>query len=83
MANKIFKNEKSIFGKLENLFWTLYKKESFRFLIAGGLNTLMGMVSAILLRLVFDACGWNSKISFDKSIFVRKIPNNDGVLIFS
>lgn len=65
MANKIFKNEKSIFGKLENLFWTLYKKESFRFLIAGGLNTLMGMVSAILLRLVFDACGWNSKISFD------------------
>lgn len=65
MANKIFKNENSIFGKIEKLFWKLYEKESFRFLIAGGLNTLMGMVSAILLRLVFDACGWNSKISFD------------------
>jgi len=63
--NKIFKNEKSFFGKIEALFWKLYQKESFRFLIAGGLNTLLGTVGAILLRLVFDANNWNAKIPFD------------------
>ena len=63
--NKIFKNEKSIFGKIEKLFWRLYEKEPFRFLIAGGINTVLGIVVAILFRLLFNACGWNPKIPFD------------------
>lgn len=62
--NKIFKNENSFLGKIEKLFWKFYQKEAFRFLIAGGLNTLFGVVASMLLRLLFNACGWNPKISF-------------------
>ena len=51
--NKIFKNENSIFGKLEKFFWKLYEKESFRFLIAGGINTLLGLVCTIILRNIY------------------------------
>lgn len=62
--NKIFKNEKSLFGKLEKLFWKFYEKEAFRFLIAGGLNTLLGTIGTILLRFVFEYFTWNAKIDF-------------------
>ncbi len=62
--NKIFKNEKSFFGKIENLFWKLYSKEPFRFLIAGGINTVLGIVVAIIFRAIFSSLNWNPKISF-------------------
>lgn len=62
MMNKIFKNESSLFGKIEKLFWTLYSKESFRFLIAGGINTVLGMVGAMLMRALFVSLNWNAKI---------------------
>lgn len=60
--NKIFKNENSFFGKIEKLFWSLYSKESFRFLIAGGINTVLGMVGAMLMRALFVSLNWNAKI---------------------
>lgn len=76
--NKIFKNENSFFGKIEKFFWALYEKEPFRFLIAGGINTVLGIVASILFRLLFKAAGWDPKISFD---FLEKIglvaPNMD------
>lgn len=63
--NKIFKNEESLFGKIEKLFWKLYEKEPFRFLIAGGINTVLGIVVAILFRILFSAFNWDPKISFE------------------
>lgn len=63
--NKIFKNEDSFFGKLEKIFWRFYEKEPFRFLIAGGINTVLGIVVAILFRWLFNAFSWDPKISFE------------------
>lgn len=52
--NKVFKNEKSILGKFEAFCWRMWEKEPIRFLFAGGVNTLLGILLSILFRFLFD-----------------------------
>ncbi len=54
MANRIFKNEKSFFGRLEAFYWKLWTKEGFRFLVIGGINTVVGYIVGTLLRFLFQ-----------------------------
>ena len=44
--NKIFK-EKSLFGKIESLFWFCYNKEPLRFIFWGGINTVITLILTI------------------------------------
>lgn len=68
MANRIFKNEKTIFGKLEAFYWKLWDKEGFRFLVIGGINTVVGYVVGTLLRYLFqDVFGITYKWDFLKA----------------
>ena len=64
--NKIFK-EKSLFGKIESLFWFCYNKEPLRFIFWGGINTVITLILTILLNQVFMEVEWSSKL-FGRSI---------------
>ncbi len=66
----LFKNPKSKLYNLEKLFWNLWDKAFVRFLIVGGLNTVLGYLTTILLRFTFftDQPKWiliQSWIEFD------------------
>lgn len=66
----IFKNQNSILYRIEKLFWVLWNKAFIRFLIVGGLNTMLGYLTTLLLRytLFVDQPKWivvQSLIEFD------------------
>lgn len=55
MKNIFFKNEQSFFGKIEKFSWSLWEVPFVRFLVAGGLNTALGVSFTYLMRYLFDA----------------------------
>lgn len=71
MANRIFKNEKSFFGKLEAIFWKFWAKEGFRFLVIGAVNSLVGLIVTIAIRYLLEDV-WHI-------IFTIEIINGHGV----
>ena len=65
MKKRIFHNEHSLFYKLESLFYQFWEKSFFRFLVIGGLNTLLGILVVSILRFTFDHwIGYNPKWDF-------------------
>jgi putative flippase GtrA len=54
MNNRIFKNKKHMFAKLEKVFWQLWEKSFIRFIVIGGFNTLLGIIVVNLLRWLFE-----------------------------
>jgi hypothetical protein len=68
MANRIFKNEQSLLGKLEAFYWKIWEIPGFRFIVIGGINTLVGLIVGILLRFLFeDVWGITYKWAFLKA----------------
>ena len=68
MANRIFKKETSLLGRLEAFFWKLWDKEGFRFLVIGGINTVVGYIVGTSLRFLFqDVFGITYKWEFLKA----------------
>ena len=47
----IFRKEGTTLNRLEAWAWSLLKYSFFRFLLAGGLNTVLGFITTLLLRL--------------------------------
>jgi len=47
----LFKKETTLGFKLESFFWRLWDQSFFRFIIIGGLNTALGYILTLLLRL--------------------------------
>jgi putative flippase GtrA len=47
----IFRKEGTTLNRLEAWAWSLLKYSFFRFLLAGGLNTILGFVTTLMLRL--------------------------------
>ncbi len=50
----LFKNKDSFFGKMELFFWKLWEYAFIRFVIIGGLNTLIGVGFTLIMRITFD-----------------------------
>jgi putative flippase GtrA len=50
MKTRLFKNPKSLFYRLEYIFWQFWEKSFFRFLLVGGINTVLGYLTTLLLR---------------------------------
>ncbi|MEY3609942.1 MAG: hypothetical protein RLZZ264_463 [Bacillota bacterium] len=66
----LFKNPKSLLYRIEKIFWTLWNKAFIRFLVVGGLNTVLGYLTTLLLRytLFIEQPKWiliQSYIEFD------------------
>lgn len=66
----LFKNPNSLLYRIEKLFWTLWDKAFVRFLVVGGLNTVLGYITTLLLRytLFIEQPKWiliQSLIEFD------------------
>ena len=74
--NKIFKNEKSLFGRIEKFFWSCYSKEPLRFLFWGAINSLITIVNTYWIRAVFVACDWNIKAFEDSTEAILIIIGN-------
>ncbi len=51
MKHVLFKKETTLGFKLESFFWRLWDQSFFRFIIIGGLNTALGYILTLLLRL--------------------------------
>ena len=47
----IFRKEGTTLNRLEAWAWSLLKYSFFRFLLAGGLNTVLGFITTLILRL--------------------------------
>ena len=78
----LFKKPNTMLHRIEKLFWTLWDKAFVRFLIVGGLNTVLGYLTTLLLRytLFIDQPKWiviQSFIEFDAAntvMFVLLFP---------
>lgn len=53
MKHVFFKKESTLGFKLESLYWRLWEQSFFRFLVIGGLNTALGYLLTLLLRIGF------------------------------
>jgi hypothetical protein len=53
MKNVLFVKEKSLGFKVESIFWRLWEQAFFRFLVVGGINTLLGYLLTLILRFGF------------------------------
>jgi hypothetical protein len=53
MKNVLFVKEKSLGFKVESIFWRLWEQPFFRFLVVGGINTLLGYLLTLILRFGF------------------------------
>ena len=51
MKHVLFKKETTLGFKLESFFWRLWDQSFFRFIVVGGLNTALGYILTLLLRL--------------------------------
>lgn len=51
MKHVLFKKETTLGFKLESFFWRLWDQSFFRFIIVGGVNTALGYILTLLLRL--------------------------------
>ncbi len=49
----MFKKQTTLGDKVESIFWKLWEQSFFRFLLVGGLNTALGYVLTLILRLGF------------------------------
>jgi putative flippase GtrA len=50
MKHVLFKKETTLGFKLESFFWRLWDQSFFRFIVVGGLNTALGYILTLLLR---------------------------------
>ncbi len=50
MKHVLFKKETTLGFKLESFFWRLWDQSFFRFIIVGGVNTALGYILTLLLR---------------------------------
>ncbi len=50
MKHVLFKKETTLGFKLESFFWRLWDQSFFRFIIIGGVNTALGYILTLLLR---------------------------------
>jgi len=53
MKHVLFKKETTLGFKLESFFWRLWDQSFFRFIVVGGLNTALGYILTLLLRVGF------------------------------
>jgi hypothetical protein len=53
MKNFFFKKETTLGFKLETIYWRLWQQSFFRFLVVGGINTVLGYVLTLVLRFTF------------------------------
>ena len=51
MKHVLFKKETTLGFKLESFFWRLWDQSFFRFIVVGGVNTALGYILTLLLRL--------------------------------
>lgn len=83
MKKRIFKNEASSFGKLETLVYKLWEKAFIRFVVIGGLNTLLGIIVTYILRFTFDnLIGYNPKLDFTLLWFLQLQIDIPGSIMF-
>jgi uncharacterized membrane protein YesL len=50
MKHVLFKKETTLGYKLESIFWIFWEQSFFRFLVVGGVNTVLGYLLTLLLR---------------------------------
>lgn len=50
MKHVLFKKETTLGFKLESFFWRLWDQSFFRFIVVGGVNTALGYILTLLLR---------------------------------
>jgi putative flippase GtrA len=53
MKHVLFKKETTLGFKFESFFWRLWDRSFFRFIVVGGLNTALGYILTLLLRVGF------------------------------
>lgn len=53
MKHVLFKKQTTLGYKLESIFWNFWEQSFFRFLLVGGVNTALGYVFTLILRLGF------------------------------
>ena len=53
MKNVFFKKETTLGFKLETIYWRLWQQSFFRFLVVGGINTVLGYLLTLVLRFAF------------------------------
>jgi putative flippase GtrA len=83
MKKRIFKNENSLFGRLESLIRFWWEKSFIRFVVVGGFNTLLGIVVISLLRYAFDnLIGYNPKWDFVLLWFLNLQIDIPGLIMF-
>lgn len=51
MKHVLFKKETTLGYKLESIFWKFWEQSFFRFLVVGGVNTALGYLLTLFLRL--------------------------------
>ncbi len=53
MKHVFFKKESTVGFKLESIYWQLWETSFFRFLVVGGVNTMLGYLLTLILRFGF------------------------------
>jgi putative flippase GtrA len=53
MKHVFFKKESTVGFKLESIYWKLWETSFFRFLVMGGVNTMLGYLLTLFLRFGF------------------------------
>jgi putative flippase GtrA len=51
MKHVLFKKKTALGYKIESIFWKFWEQSFFRFLVVGGVNTALGFILTLLLRL--------------------------------
>ena len=53
MKHVFFKKESTVGFKIESIYWKLWETSFFRFLVVGGVNTILGYLLTLVLRFGF------------------------------
>jgi putative flippase GtrA len=53
MKHVFFKKESTVGFKIESIYWKLWETSFFRFLVVGGVNTMLGYLLTLVLRFGF------------------------------